>query len=315
MVKDRTAEFRSKATKNGTLKQQDSNDGFPVRLEDAFPSESTEFLKADDWEDIEKFLDGVKRTQRKMDEMDNCLEKMRKIHDEILISPGVQSAKTDALNDNVEQFKTLSKSAATVVKGMNETVTKAGKDDDANYRIKKNQALALTRRLQNVLVDFNTEQVEYREKCRAKINKFLTIAGLHIPEDEVDAKIESGELYNTVGIYMAEREKKLLFEDVKSRHDDIVRLEKSIRELHELFQDMAMLVQSQGELVDRIEDNVTSAAEYTGKATANVHYAKEAQRRNIKLKIAIACCSVVTIILLFLFGSAVFCFYLPFICR
>lgn len=44
---------------------------------------------------------------------------------------------------------------------------------------------------------------------------------------------------------MAEREKKLLFEDVKSRHDDIVRLEKSIRELHELFQDMAMLVQSQ----------------------------------------------------------------------
>lgn len=38
------------------MKQQDSSDGFPVRLEDAFPSESTEFLKADDWEDIEKVM-------------------------------------------------------------------------------------------------------------------------------------------------------------------------------------------------------------------------------------------------------------------
>lgn len=44
---------------------------------------------------------------------------------------------------------------------------------------------------------------------------------------------------------MAERDKKILFEDVKSRHDDIVRLEASIRELHEMFQDMAMLVESQ----------------------------------------------------------------------
>jgi t-SNARE complex subunit (syntaxin) len=81
-------------------------------------------------------------------------------------------------------------------------------------------------------------------RCPAASSCFF-LADLHLPEDEVDAKIESGELYNTVGILMAERDKKLLFEDVKSRHDDIVRLEKSIRELHELFQDMAMLVQSQ----------------------------------------------------------------------
>lgn len=44
---------------------------------------------------------------------------------------------------------------------------------------------------------------------------------------------------------LAEREKKQLFEDVKSRHDDILKLEASIRELHEIFQDMAMLVESQ----------------------------------------------------------------------
>jgi t-SNARE complex subunit (syntaxin) len=44
---------------------------------------------------------------------------------------------------------------------------------------------------------------------------------------------------------MADRDKKQLFEDVRSRHDDIMKLEASIRELHEIFQDMAMLVESQ----------------------------------------------------------------------
>lgn len=44
---------------------------------------------------------------------------------------------------------------------------------------------------------------------------------------------------------MAERDKKQLFEDVRSRHEDILKLEASIRELHEIFQDMAMLIESQ----------------------------------------------------------------------
>lgn len=44
---------------------------------------------------------------------------------------------------------------------------------------------------------------------------------------------------------MADRDKRALFEDVKQRHDDIVQLETSIRQLHEIFQDMLMLIESQ----------------------------------------------------------------------
>jgi t-SNARE complex subunit (syntaxin) len=55
-------------------------------------------------------------------------------------------------------------------------------------------------------------------------------------DEEMDEAIEGGKLFNTVSIMTAEKDKKLLFEDVKSRHEDIVRLEGSIRELHEMFQ-------------------------------------------------------------------------------
>ncbi|KAI1729653.1 syntaxin domain-containing protein [Ditylenchus destructor] len=293
----------------------DSNDGFPVRLEDAFPKESTEFLNSNDWTDIETYLDQVKRIHKTLDEMEKYLSEMREIHSKILISPGVHPKFTEELNDNVNRFKQSSFAINTAIKKINEEAERAAKEKNATSRIKKDQAMHLSKRSHGLLMSFNNEQVQYRDKCKSKINSYLSISGLQMNEDEVEDAIESGKLFNTVGILMAERDKKILFEDVKSRHEDILRLEESIRQLHEIFQDMSMLVESQGEMVNHIETNVNSATEYANSAFTKVRQAKEAKRRNIKLKICLSICILISIILLFFVGSAVFCFYLPFVCR
>lgn len=41
--------------------------------------------------------------------------------------------------------------------------------------------------------------------------------------------------------------------DIEARHADIIKLENSIRELHDMFMDMAMLVESQVSCKRRIE--------------------------------------------------------------
>ncbi|VDO51381.1 unnamed protein product [Schistosoma margrebowiei] len=45
-----------------------------------------------------------------------------------------------------------------------------------------------------------------------------------------------------------------------------MKLEKSIRELHDLFIDMASLIETQGELVDRIDVNVKQTQDYVAEA-------------------------------------------------
>ena len=50
---------------------------------------------------------------------------------------------------------------------------------------------------------------------------------------------------------------------VEARHRDIKRLENNIRELHDMWMDMAMIVEKQGDMVDRIEFNVGQARDYT----------------------------------------------------
>lgn len=44
---------------------------------------------------------------------------------------------------------------------------------------------------------------------------------------------------------METQQAKQTLADIEARHSDIIKLENSIRELHDMFMDMAMLVESQ----------------------------------------------------------------------
>lgn len=61
---------------------------------------------------------------------------------------------------------------------------------------------------------------------------------------------------------METQQAKQTLADIEARHADIMKLENSIRELHDMFMDMAMLVESQGEMIDRIEYHVEHARDY-----------------------------------------------------
>lgn len=56
----------------------------------------------------------------------------------------------------------------------------------------------------------------------------------------------------TQGIMMDTAQAKQTLADIEARHNDIIKLETSIRELHDMFMDMAMLVESQVGYIRRI---------------------------------------------------------------
>ena len=54
-------------------------------------------------------------------------------------------------------------------------------------------------------------------------------------------------------IIMETQQAKQSLKDIEARHNDIIKLENSIRELHDMFMDMAMLVESQVSLLTDID--------------------------------------------------------------
>eukprot|EP00794_Sanderia_malayensis_P013758 gene13758-15197_t len=122
---------------------------------------------------------------------------------------------------------------------------------------------------------------------RAQANKrsLLKIAGRSTTDDELEDMIESGNpAIFTQGIIVETQQAKQSLRDIEARHNDIMKLETSIRELHEMFTDMAILVESQGEMINNIETNVIKASEYIQSAARDVKkavtYQSKARRTN-----------------------------------
>lgn len=70
--------------------------------------------------------------------------------------------------------------------------------------------------------------------------------------------------------------------EIQDRYDAAKEVEKSLLELHQVFLDMAVMVEAQGEKMDDIEHHVMNAAHYVKDGTKDLRTAKEYQRSSRK---------------------------------
>jgi t-SNARE complex subunit (syntaxin) len=78
-------------------------------------------------------------------------------------------------------------------------------------------------------------------------------------------------------------EAKRALEDIQSKHKEVVKIEKSILELQQLFMDMAVLVAAQGEVIDQIAVHVESAVNDTDAGVVALKKAVEIQKKTRKV--------------------------------
>ncbi len=123
-----------------------------------------------------------------------------------------------------------------------ENVNKAS----ADLRIRKTQHSTLSRKFVEVMTEYNRTQTDYRERCKNRIQRQLEITGRTTTNEELEDMLEQGNsAVFTQGIIMDTAQAKQTLADIEARHADIIKLETSIKELHDMFMDMAMLVESQ----------------------------------------------------------------------
>ncbi|THD23165.1 Syntaxin-1A protein [Fasciola hepatica] len=82
--------------------------------------------------------------------------------------------------------------------------------------------------------------------------------------------------------------------DIEARHADIIRLEKSIEELRDLFMAVSLMVDQQSELIDRVEYNVNKAADCVVQAKGKLSSAVQQNKKSRRCKII---CIIVLIVL------------------
>merc|ERR1712176_564692 len=92
-------------------------------------------------------------------------------------------------------------------------------------------------------------------------------------------------------------------EEIENRHQGMIKIEKSIKELHHLWMELNVLVTEQQEALDRIEQNVDETKHYVEKAKANIIKSEKTNKCTRKLSCCALClCLVIVIILAIVFG-------------
>ncbi|XP_022196537.2 syntaxin-1A isoform X2 [Nilaparvata lugens] len=250
---------------------------------------------------MDEFFAEVEEIRDMIDRIQTNVEEVKKKHSAILSAPQTDEKVKQELEDLMADIKKTANKVRAKLKVIEQNIEQEEHTNksSADLRIRKTQHSTLSRKFVEVMTEYNRTQTDYRERCKGRIQRQLEITGRTTTNEELEEMLEQGNsAVFTQGIIMETQQAKQTLADIEARHADIIKLENSIRELHDMFMDMAMLVESQGELVDRIEYHVTQSGEAMEVVKEELGMAEQYHQKASEKKIMIIICLVVALIIL-----------------
>ncbi|XP_020599730.1 syntaxin-132-like [Phalaenopsis equestris] len=169
-------------------------------------------------------------------------------------------------------------------------------------RSRLSMTVTLKKKLKDSVNDFQilrqTIQDEYRDVIERRV---FTVTGTKPNEEMIDQLIETGDseqIFQKAINEMGRGQVVDTLEEIQERHDVVMEIEKKLIELQQIFTDMALLVESQGELLDNIENQVANAVNHVQSGTEALQIAKTLQKKSRK-------CMMIAIILLLVIAAII----------
>ncbi|XP_064177530.1 syntaxin-4 isoform X2 [Anguilla rostrata] len=228
---------------------------------------------------VQEILEGMESLKRKVSDLENK-QKM------VLGVPLPDEGMKKDLQMLRDEIKTI---AGQIQKNLKSIEPKKEEEDGKyvpiNIRMQRTQHGVLSREFVELMGRCNTIQAQYRDRNVERIQRQLKITGSNVTDEELDRMLESGQTdFFTQNILSDAKNTKQALNEIESRHDEILKLERSIRDLHEMFQYLAMEVEAQGEMVDRIEANIMHSKNYVENAVTETQQAANYQNKARKVR-------------------------------
>mmetsp|Transcript_3978 Transcript_3978/g.4062 ORF Transcript_3978/g.4062 Transcript_3978/m.4062 type:complete len:302 (+) Transcript_3978:133-1038(+) len=156
-----------------------------------------------------------------------------------------------------------------------EKIKSSNKSKQSEIRIRENLVNTLTRKFVDVIKEYQNAQQKYKTDIKKKVKRQVQIVKPDATTEEIDDVLKSGggtsEVFKTA-ILKGEAADPIrnAYLNVVDKYQDVLTLEASVAELHQMFLDFALLTEKQGELLDQIEHQVKAAADYIEEGNENV---------------------------------------------
>ncbi|CAL8394179.1 unnamed protein product [Gadus morhua 'NCC'] len=157
-------------------------------------------------------------------------------------------------------------------------------------RIARTQYACLSNGFRDTMFDYNEAEMSHRENCKAHIRRQMEIVGRETTGEEVEEMIETGQWNIFGGELLAEgKTARSALTQIEKRHQDLVELETRIKNIHEIFLDIALLVEEQGPMLTSIQSNIQKTDGHIQEALMKLGRAKRHDKNNPFKKMFCGC--------------------------
>nr|CAD7437714.1 unnamed protein product [Timema bartmani] len=232
---------------------------------------------------IAYFLQQIESIWTIIKNIQNDTADIKKLYSEILSLARPSEKLNLQVEDKTASVQRTVMSARNKLQEMSVRIDKS-KDLSESYepaleRIMRVHYHTLTRALRDAVADFNLTLDRHKEKCEALVRQQLRIVRQSITNEDCLRQIQKGELsVFTDNIIIETLEARVALDILRDRQEDLERIEKSIIELRDMFSNMALLVELQGEKLDNIEHHVSQSKDYVKEGATNTRKAKELRK-------------------------------------
>lgn len=151
-------------------------------------------------------------------------------------------------------------------------------------RIAKTQYDTLTCDFHNVMSKYNKAEMMQRSMCRGRIKRHASIMGTEITDQQLDELVDKGgegwaEFSQSLQTQGA-RSSRWALREIQGRHKELLELESRLKQVHDLFLQMAVLVEQQSGMLNNIEANVNRTEEYVDRINVQMKKALKYKKKN-----------------------------------
>ncbi|BDA49471.1 Putative syntaxin-131 [Coccomyxa sp. Obi] len=244
---------------------------------------------------IKGLLGGIRDKQRKLQEAHERTKTVTRT--------GEMKEIRERMQDDIEEVN----KAARTVKLRIERLDKANEQSlsrkgcgvgSSSERTRTAITAALKKKLKDIMGEFGVLRQKLQQEYREVVERrTYTVTGQKASPEEIDRLIETGESETIFAKAILEQGRGHVLDtlaEIEERGEAVRELEKSLLDLHQIFLDMAVLVEAQGEMLDNIEAQVGKARNHVQQGVTQLVEAKKLQKKTRKLM----CCALVTVLLI-----------------
>ncbi|KAL3792924.1 hypothetical protein ACHAW5_006831 [Stephanodiscus triporus] len=265
-------------------------------------------------EHMKQFFVDVEAIKSDISAVTDATEKIVALKDKAVLatSETAESQISDSIRTLVEGTNGRAKKCKNLLGLLKEetaNLKKDGKAKTADLRVRDNLVNTLLRKFIDEMKRYQNAQQQYKTDVKKKVTRQVQMIKPDATDQEVDQimRSEGGReaLYQQQILSGGINDQiKTQYRAVAGKYQDVLTLEASVAELHQMFLDFALLTEQQGELLDQIEHQVRSAADYVEEGNVEVYEAIEYQKK-IRKKQCWIILIVVVLIIIVLFSMGI----------